>query len=477
MKKDVYTTPLVQRYAGAHMATLFSHSTRIKTWRKLWIALAEAEKQCGLSITKKQINELKKYVDDLNLEVAAKFERETRHDVMAHVKAYGKQAPAAEGIIHLGATSCYVTDNADLIIYRDALRIISDRLIDLIRPLRSFARKYRALPALGYTHLQPAQLTTVGKRASLWLQDFEDDFNEITHFLKTLKFRGVKGTTGTQASFLSLFNGDHKKVKKLDSLVAKACGFSECYPVCGQTYPRKIDARILHLLAGIALSVSKMTNDIRYLQSVGELEEPFAKTQIGSSAMAYKRNPMRCERADSLARIILSLTSSPEMTAATQFLERTLDDSANRRIAIPEAFLAADAILLLIKNIASGLTVYSHVIAQRVHNSLPFMATETFIMMAASKGKNRQTIHEAIRQHAMKATEAVRSGKENDLLKRIAADPVIGLSEKEIHSALDAKAFTGRAAQQVEEYINDHIAPLLRSYRRFFPKDGAEVKV
>ncbi len=457
------------------MASLFSHSTRIRTWRKLWIALAEAEKRCGLHITQKQISELKKYADDLNLDVAAQFEREVRHDVMAHVKAYGTQAPTAEGIIHLGATSCYVTDNADLIIFRDGLRILSDKLIDLIRPLRSFAKKQRHLPALGYTHLQPAQLTTVGKRAALWLQDFEDDFHHITHFLNTLKFRGVKGTTGTQASFLSLFNGDHEKVKKLDADVAKTCGFSECYPVCGQTYPRKLDARILHLLAGIALSVSKMTNDIRYLQSVGELEEPFAKKQIGSSAMAYKRNPMRCERADSLARIILSLSTSPEMTAATQFLERTLDDSANRRIAIPEAFLAADAILLLLKNIASGLTVYPHVIAQRVDNALPFMATETFIMMATSKGKNRQTVHEAIRQHAMKATEAVRNGRENDLLRRIANDPVIGLSEEDVLQALNAKTFTGRSAQQVEEYLHTQIEPLLRSYRRFFPEDDAGV--
>lgn len=477
MTDTVYTTPLTGRYTSARMSALFSSATRIQTWRHLWIALAEAEKDCGLGITEAQISALKNYAHDLNLDVAADIERTVRHDVMAQVKAYGLQAPEAAGIIHLGATSCYVTDNADLIIYRDALRLLADRVVDVLRALRTCAHRHRALPTLGYTHMQPAQLTTVGKRVSLWLQDFEEDLHTITHCLSTLKFRGVKGTTGTQASFLSLFNGDHEKVQKLDALVAKKCGFTATYPVCGQTYPRKLDARILHVLVGIALSASKMTNDIRYLQSVGEMEEPFARNQIGSSAMAYKRNPMRCERADSLARLIISLSTSPEMTAATQFLERTLDDSANRRIVLPEAFLAADAVLLLIADIASGLTVYPHVIAQRVADALPFMATETFLMMAVARGKNRQTVHEAIRQHAMAATENVRKGKPNDLLERLADDPAIGISREEIDATLNPKAFTGRAKQQVEEYLNTHIAPLLKKYRRHFPKDDACVHV
>jgi len=458
------------------MSQLFSPQTRYSTWRQLWIALAESEQELGLSITKAQISELKKYADTINFATARKIEKEVRHDVMAHVLAYGKQAKKAAGVIHLGATSCYVTDNADLIIYRDALRLISDRVTDVMRSLASFAMKERARPTLGFTHLQPAQVTTVGKRAALWLQDFQLDLDNLQCMLKQLKFRGVKGTTGTQGSFLELFHGSHSQVKKLDKLVAKKCGFTESYAVCGQTYPRKVDADILHCLVSIALSVSKMTNDIRYLQSIGEIEEPFGKKQIGSSAMAYKRNPMRCERADSLARLILSLATSPQMTAATQFLERTLDDSANRRIAIPEAFLAADAILTIVNSVAAGLVVYPKVIQKRLDDNLPLMATEAVIMLAVSRGGNRQDIHERIRTHSMEAVKQIRNGGKNDLLDRMAEDAAIGLTKAEIMNELDPLRFAGRAPQQTEEYIKEEVRPLLRKYRRYFPVDKATVK-
>lgn len=476
MSTSIYSNPLVERYASERMAALFSPQTRYGTWRQLWIALAEAEKELGLPITKTQIDELKKYGDTINFSAARKIEKEVRHDVMAHVLAYGRQAKKAAGIIHLGATSCYVTDNADLIIFRDALRLVCDRLTDVLRSLTSFTMKERARPTLGFTHLQPAQITTVGKRAALWLQDFQLDFDNLQVMLSQLKFRGVKGTTGTQGSFLELFKGDHTMVKKLDTLVAKKCGFKESYAVCGQTYPRKVDADILHCLTGIALSVSKMTNDIRYLQSIGEIEEPFGRKQIGSSAMAYKRNPMRCERADSLARLILSLASSPQMTAATQFLERTLDDSANRRIVLPEAFLATDAILTIVNNVAAGLVVYPKVIEKRLGENLPFLATEAVIMLAVSKGRSRQVVHERIRIHSMETVKQIRNGGCNDLLDRLAGDTAVGLTKAEIMQELDPLRFAGRAPQQTEEYIKDVIRPLLRKYKRYFPVDKTTVK-
>lgn len=476
MPKLSYQNPLAERYSSEKMTEIFSPQIRYKTWRQLWIALAEAERELGIKISKKQIDELKKYVDDIDFNEVSKIEREVRHDVMAHVLAYGKKAKAAAPIIHLGATSCFVTDNADIIIYRDALRLISDRLIDLIKTLSKFVKKEAGRPALGYTHLQPAQLTTVGKRAALWLQDFQLDFEHLTFVLNHLKFRSIKGATGSQASFLELFNGDAKKVKKLEKMLTKKFGFKSFYPVGGQTYPRKIDAEILAALTGIAVSVSKMTNDIRYLQSVREIEEPFAKKQIGSSAMAYKRNPMRCERADSLARLVISLATSPQMTAATQFLERTLDDSANRRIAIPEAFLATDAILLITENIAGGLTVYPEIIKKRVEENLPFIATEPILMLAVAKGKSRQEVHERIRVHSMTATQKIRKGLENNLVELMANDPQIGLSLDEIKNELDPKRCVGRAPEQTKEYLKNEIAPLLRRYRRFFTTKKETVK-
>jgi len=474
---DRYGNPLADRYASERMASLFSARTRIRIWRELWIALAEAERALGLPISARQIADLRAHANTINFDVARAIEREVRHDVMAHVLAYGRQAPSAAGIIHLGATSCYVTDNADLLIYRDALRLISDRVTDVIRSLAAFARREKNRPTLGYTHLQPAQLTTVGKRASLWLQDFHQDAGQIAFTLSTLRFLGVKGATGTQASFLDLFKGNARKATELDRLITRRFGFAAAYPVCGQTYPRKVDAALLSCLTGIALSVSKMTNDIRYLQSVGELEEPFGRKQIGSSAMAYKRNPMRSERADSLARLVISLATSPQMTAATQFLERTLDDSANRRIVLPEAFLAAEAALIIVRDIASGLVVYPAMIARRIEKELPFLATETIMMMAVEAGKSRQEVHERIRVHAMAATTAVRSGGTNDLLERIAADPAIGLDLRLLRQAMRPARFIGRAPAQVADYLARDIGPFLRRSRRYFPADDAGVHV
>ena len=476
MSKDYYSNPLVGRYAGEQMSKLFSMQKRLETWRALWIALADEERKLGLPITKKQVEELEKYATDINFDVAEKYEREVRHDVMAHVKAYGDQAKSAAGIIHLGATSCYVTDNADLIIYRDALKIISDHLVDVMKALAAFCDKYKKMPTLGFTHLQPAQLTTVGKRATLWLQDLQLDFENVQFAINKLRFRGIKGTTGTQASFMELFKGDQKKIKKLDHALAKRFGFSASYPVGGQTYPRKVDADVLHPLVTLALSACKMTNDIRYLQSINEIEEPFGKKQIGSSAMAYKRNPMRCERTASLSRLILSLATSPQLIASTQFLERTLDDSANRRISIPEAFLAADAVLAILKNVCSGLVVYPKVIAKRVNDNLPFMATEAIIMEAVARGKSRQDVHEAIRVNSMETVKQVRSGGTNDLIKRLGNDPAIGISEKEIAAILDPARFVGRAPDQVSDYLREEIRPLLRRYRRYFPAEEAQVK-
>jgi len=473
---DRYACPLADRYASGRMAALFSPHTRIRTWRRLWVALADAERRIGLPVSARQVAALKAHVDDIDFDAAAAVEREVRHDVMAHVRTYGAQVPLAAPIIHLGATSCFVTDNADLVIYRDALRLLSDRLVAVIRTLATFAYRHRAVPTLGYTHLQPAQLTTVGKRAALWLQDFVDDLEQLTFVLERLKFRGVKGTTGTQASFLALCDGDEQRVIKLDRLVARAFGFSECYEVVGQTYPRKLDAEILAVLAGVAMSASKMTNDIRYLQSVGELEESFGTHQVGSSAMAFKRNPMRSERADSLARLILSLTTSPQMTAATQFLERTLDDSANRRIVLPEALLAADAVLLLCNDIAGGLAVCRGVIRRRIDEALPFLAMESIMMAAVRKGGDRQQLHERLRVHAMDAVARRRNGQAVDLLARMAADPQIGLTQAEIDALLDPQAFVGRAPAQTARFVAG-VRAQLRRHRRFFPKDDARVVV
>ncbi|NLF41003.1 adenylosuccinate lyase [bacterium] len=471
-----YDHILAERYASARMAALFSPVERFRLWRRLWVALAEAERALGLPISQAQIAELKRFVDDINLDDARRIEREVRHDVMAHVKAYGLQARRAAGIIHLGATSCYVTDNADLLIYRSALELISDRLIEAVRPLAAFAFRERRRPALGYTHLQPAQLTTVGKRACLWVQDLLRDFEQLHFCIRRLKFLGVKGATGTQASFLALFNGDHRKVVSLEQRVARAFGFDDCFPIAGQTYTRKVDADILSCLDAIAVSAHKMTNDIRYLQSVGELEEPFSEKQIGSSAMAYKRNPMRSERAASLARFIISVSTSPQMTAASQFLERTLDDSANRRLVMPEAFLAADAILILLRNIAAGLVVYPSVIERRVSDALPVMATENLLMRAVACGGDRQQVHERIRVHAMAAMAGVREGRANDLLERIAGDRAIGLSRAMIARELAPRKFVGRAPEQVAEFIAQDVRPLLRRYKPFFPADDAAVK-
>jgi adenylosuccinate lyase len=473
----VYENPLAERYASARMATLFAPLYRIRLWRRIWIALAQAQHALGLPVRARQIAALQQYADDINMDVAHAIEREVRHDVMAHVLAFGRQAPAAAGIIHLGATSCDITDNADVMIYRDALGLIGDRLSDVIRALAVFAQRERAHACLGYTHLQPAQVTTIGKRACTWLQDFMLDFAQVQQVRAALRFRGLKGATGTQASYLELFGGDQRKVQALEQRVMRACGFTSVYAVCGQTYPRKVDAQIVAALAGVALSVSKMTNDIRYLQSVGELEEPFGSKQIGSSAMAYKRNPMRSERADSLARLILSLNSSPQITAATQFLERTLDDSANRRIVMPEAFLACDAILLLVRDIAGGLTVYPHVVARRVREALPFLATEAILMLATARGRSRQAVHERIRAHAMAATQHVRAGGANDLLARIAADTQIGLDLRTLEREMNPRRFVGCAPQQVTDYLAKEVRPALRVYRRVFPADDAGVTV
>ena len=470
-----YENPLADRYASPRMATLFSAHTRISTWRRLWVALAEAERSLGLPISLRQVNDLRAHIDDINFDAARAIEREVRHDVMAHIRAYGLQAPSAAGIIHLGATSCYVTDNADLLVYRDALRLVGDRVVDVIRALAAFARREHARPALGYTHLQPAQLTTVGKRACLWLQDFHRDAEAIAFMLGRIRFLGVKGATGTQASFLDLFKGDVRKVRKLDELVTRHFGFDHAFTVCGQTYPRRLDAEIMAALSGVALSVSKMTNDIRFLQSTGEMEEPFGAKQVGSSAMAYKRNPMRSERADSLARFVLSLSSSPQITAATQFLERTLDDSANRRLVMPEAFLATDAILILARDIAAGLVVYPAMIARRVEQALPFLVTETILMMAVEAGRSRQTVHERIRVHAMAATQKVREGGANDLLERIAGDSAIGLDLRKLRAAMKPARFVGCAPQQVDQYLATEVKPFLRRCRRYFPADNAGI--
>ena len=460
--RNVYESPFNTRYASKEMQELFSPDMKFKTWRKLWIALAEAEKELGLDITDEQIEELKSHQDDINYEAAEKYEKELRHDVMAHVHAYGDQCPKAKGIIHLGATSCYVGDNTDVIIMYEALKLIRKKLIAVMARLSDFAMKYKDQPTLGFTHFQPAQLVTVGKRACLWLQDLLIDLEDLDYVLSTIKLLGNKDTTGTQESFLNLFEGDQEKTKKVDELIAKKMGFSKTFPISGQTYTRKQDSRVLNVLSGIAQSAYKFSNDIRLLQSMKEIEEPFEKSQIGSSAMAYKRNPMRSERISALARYVIVNSLNPAITASTQWFERTLDDSANKRISIPEAFLAVDAILNLYINVAGGLVVYPKVIERRIMEELPFMATVKILMHAVKRGGDRQELHERIRVHSMEAAKQVKvEGKKNDLIDRIAADKMFNLNVDEIKSILEPKNFIGRAPQQVEEFISEYIQPVL----------------
>jgi len=477
MAKDtsIYSSPLVERNASREMAELFGADRKFRTWRRLWVELARAQRKLGLKISASAIKEMQRRIEDIDYAKAAKLEKKFRHDVMAHIHTFALAAPKAAGIIHLGATSCYVTDNADLIIMREGMRILSGKTASLIDRLGRFAKKYRRLACLGFTHFQPAQLTTVGKRASLWAYDFTMDLAELERRIETLPFRGVKGTTGTQASFLSLFDGNHTKVKKLDAMVAKAFGFETTCAVTGQTYSRKLDVMIVNALAGFAGSAHKMCNDIRLLAGLKEIEEPFEKSQIGSSAMAYKRNPMRCERVTGLARLLISLASSPMMTAAEQWLERTLDDSSNRRVALAEAFLAADGILEILINVASGLVVYPKTISAHVRAELPFMATEEILMAGVGAGGDRQTLHERIRVHSQAASAQVKQkGLENDLISRLKADPAF--VKVDLKAALNPKLYIGRAPQQVDEFIRQVIAPVRRKYGREL-KRNIELKV
>ncbi len=464
--RDLYSTPLNSRYASKEMSYLFSEEMKFKTWRKLWVALAEGEKELGLNITEEQLEELKANVDNINYETAEQREKETRHDVMSHVYAYGVQCPKAKGIIHLGATSCYVGDNTDLIIMKEGLLLIRKKLVNVINALAAFALKYKGLPTLGFTHFQPAQLTTVGKRATLWMQDLVLDLENLDYVIETLRFRGVKGTTGTQASFMELFDGDENKIKQLDKFVTEKMGFKESYAVTGQTYPRKVDSIVLNTLSEIAQSAYKFSNDLRLLQSMKEVEEPFEKNQIGSSAMAYKRNPMRSERISALARHVIVNALNPAITASTQWFERTLDDSANKRLSVAEAFLVLDGVLNLYINVASNLVVYEKVIAAHVNNELPFMATENILMEAVKQGGDRQELHERIRVHSMEAAKRVKEqGLSNDLLDRIIADDAFSMSREEILSIMEAENFIGRAPGQVEDFINDIIKPVLEKNR------------
>lgn len=474
---DFYDNPLIARYASDEMSRLWSPQRKFRTWRKLWIALAEAEAELGLPVTAEQIAELKSHADEIDFAAAERYERKLRHDVMAHVHAYGDVCPAARPIIHLGATSCYVTDNTDLILIREGLGIVRDRLATVIDRLATFAAETRELACLGFTHFQPAQPTTVGKRTCLWIYDLVQDLGEVEHRIAALKARGVKGTTGTQASFLELFQGDHAKVRRLDDLVSRKMGFDAAYPVTGQTYSRKVDAQVIAALSGIAQSSAKAATDLRLLQHMKEVEEPFEKEQIGSSAMAYKRNPMRAERICGLARFVMSLDGSAATTAAEQWLERTLDDSANRRLTLPQAFLAVDSILLLYQNVASGLVVYPQVIARHLRDELPFMATENILMAAVAKGGDRQTLHEKIRQHSQAAALVVKQhGGENDLLERLRHDDAF--AGVDFNAALKAEKFVGRAPQQVDEFLAEVIAPIRSRYGETLTKRGeATVKV
>lgn len=462
LMKDRYESPLNSRYASSQMQELFSPDRKFRTWRKLWIALAEVEMELGLPITQAQIDELKQNQDNINYDVAAREEALVRHDVMAHVHAYGEQCPQARGIIHLGATSCYVGDNTDLILMSEGLELVRKQLVAVIARLADFADKYKDLPTLGFTHFQPAQLVTVGKRATLWMQELLLDLEDLDHVRNGLKLLGSKGTTGTQASFLSLFDNDHDKVKQLDQLIAHKLGFDGVYAVSGQTYSRKIDSRVLNVLSGIAQSAAKFSNDMRLLQHLKEVEEPFESGQIGSSAMAYKRNPMRSERIASLARYVIADAQNAAMTSSAQWFERTLDDSANKRISVPEAFLATDAILTIYLNIAGGMVVYPRVIEKRIRAELPFMATENIMMAATKAGGDRQELHERIRQHSMAAGARVKQeGLDNDLLERIAADPAFNLKLDELDEMLDPSAYIGRCPEQVSEFLEELIQPLL----------------
>ena len=450
---DTYQSPLTQRYASDDMIKLFSPFTRAKTWRLLWVALAKAQNLTGLNVSAEQVAELAAHTDDIDFECVEKRERQVRHDVMAHVYAYGIAAPKAAGIIHLGATSCYVTDNADIIIYRDALRIVRERLLGVMKALADFADKYKDMPCLGYTHYQPAQPVTVGKRASLWLQDFATDLEDLDYLLGSLKLLGCRGTTGTEASFMELYEGAEDKIDEMNRIIASEFGFDKKYDVCGQTYPRKLDSRIAAVLSGIAQSAYKMADDIRLLQHDRQIEEPFEKDQIGSSAMPYKRNPMRCERICSLSRYIINDYGNTADTAATQWLERTLDDSANRRISLPEGFMATDAVLILCANVAGGLVVNEKIVAKTLNDYLPFIATENLLMEGVKRGGNRQELHELIRTASMKATAAMKNGQSWDLLADLAKDGSFGMSEAEMRNVLDPKLYTGRCASQVSAYL------------------------
>ena len=469
MSYDRYTSPLSERYASKEMQYIFSPDKKFKTWRRLWIALAEAENELGLknehgepAVTKEQIDELKANADNINYDVAKQREKEVRHDVMSHVYAYGVQCPKAAGIIHLGATSCYVGDNTDVIVMTEAMKLVRKKLLNVINELSKFAMEYKDLPTLAFTHFQPAQPTTVGKRATLWLQELMLDLSDLDYMIGQQKLLGCKGTTGTQASFLELFNGDHEKVRQIDKKIAEKMGFEACYPVSGQTYSRKVDSRVLNVLSGIAQSAHKFSNDIRLLQHLKEIEEPFEKNQIGSSAMAYKRNPMRSERIASLSNYVMADALNPAFTAATQWFERTLDDSANKRVSVPEAFLAIDGILDLYLNVVDGLVVYDKVIYQRFMKEIPFMATENIMMDAVKRGGNRQELHELIREYSMQAGATVKKeGKENNLVDLIAADPAFGMTKEEIEAILEPKNFVGRAPEQTEEFITEVVKPVL----------------
>ena len=465
MMNNIYESPLSSRYASKYMLELFSSDTRYQTWRRLWVSLAKAEMALGLPINQEQIDEMRAHIEDIDYDCVRRREKEVRHDVMAHVYAYGKAAPSAAGIIHLGATSCYVTDNADLIIYRDSLRYLRNELLKVIANLSDFAQKYKALPTLGYTHYQPAQLVTVGKRAALWMQDFLSDLSEIDFAIENIKFLGCRGTTGTEASFVELFEGDTAKIDEMNRMIAADFGFEECFDVCGQTYPRKVDSRILNCLSSIAQSCYRMANDIRLLQHDRQIEEPFEKNQIGSSAMAYKRNPMRSERICSLARYLMSDAMNAHMTASTQWLERTLDDSANRRISMPEGFLCADAILRLAQNVTAGLVVNEKIIERTVREFMPFMATENLLMEAVKRGGDRQQLHEIIRKCSMEATARMKNGEDCDLLSRLAAEPAFGLTEAEMKEVLDPSLYIGRCAEQVD-VLTAKIKSLIASVNR-----------
>ena len=466
MSTDRYVSPLSERYASKEMQYIFSPDMKFCTWRRLWFALAETDKELGLNITQEQIDELKAHAEDINYDVAKERERQVRHDVMSHVYAYGVQCPKAKGIIHLGATSCYVGDNTDIIVMTEALKLVKKKLVNVIAELSAFADKYKDQPTLAFTHFQPAQPTTVGKRATLWTQEFLLDLEDLEYVLGTMKLLGSKGTTGTQASFLELFDGDQETIDKIDPMIAEKMGFKECYPVSGQTYSRKVDTRVANILAGIAASAHKMSNDIRLLQHLKEVEEPFEKSQIGSSAMAYKRNPMRSERIASLSRYVMVDALNPAITSATQWFERTLDDSANKRLSIPEGFLAIDGILDLCLNVVDGLVVYPKVIEKHMMAELPFMATENIMMDAVKAGGDRQELHERIRELSMEAGKTVKvEGKDNNLLELIAADPAFNLSLEDLQRSMDPKKYIGRAKEQTERFVNTVVQPILDSHK------------